>query len=111
MMGPRAPTSPRRRWPPPTGPTHGVWLRRRRWPSTNRSSGDVVRSRLNGRVQAAPYVTIPAAVTALVVSFWVCVGLLVYTHAGYALLLALLARLHRRPGPQTPDDDDRTLPS
>ncbi len=49
--------------------------------------------------------------TALVVSFWVCVGLLVYTHAGYALLLALLARLHRRPGPQTPDDDDRTLPS
>ena len=28
--------------------------------------------------------------------FWVCVGLLAYTHVGYPLLLALLTRLHRR---------------
>jgi cellulose synthase/poly-beta-1,6-N-acetylglucosamine synthase-like glycosyltransferase len=32
-------------------------------------------------------------VTALAIIFWVCAGLLLYTHAGYALLLALLARL------------------
>jgi cellulose synthase/poly-beta-1,6-N-acetylglucosamine synthase-like glycosyltransferase len=29
--------------------------------------------------------------------FWICVGLLVYTHVGYPLLLALLSRM-RRPG-------------
>jgi cellulose synthase/poly-beta-1,6-N-acetylglucosamine synthase-like glycosyltransferase len=32
-------------------------------------------------------------VTALVIAFWVSAGLLVYTHAGYPLLLALLARV------------------
>ncbi len=32
--------------------------------------------------------------TAVVIVFWVAVGLLVYTQVGYALLLALLARLH-----------------
>jgi glycosyltransferase involved in cell wall biosynthesis len=34
-------------------------------------------------------------VTALAIVFWVCVGLLVYTHVGYPLLLAALARLRR----------------
>jgi cellulose synthase/poly-beta-1,6-N-acetylglucosamine synthase-like glycosyltransferase len=50
-------------------------------------------------------------VTALAIIFWVCVGLLVYAHAGYALLLALLARLNRRPRPRAPEADDRALPS
>jgi len=36
------------------------------------------------------------------VIFWVCVGLLAYTHAGYALLLALIARLRRRPATGAP---------
>ena len=36
-----------------------------------------------------------AAVTVLAIVFWVCVGLLVYTHLGYPLLLALLARVRR----------------
>ena len=31
--------------------------------------------------------------TALAIVFWISVGLLLYTHAGYAGLLALLARL------------------
>ncbi len=35
--------------------------------------------------------------TALVILFWLSVGLLVYTHAGYALLLAVLARVRREP--------------
>jgi cellulose synthase/poly-beta-1,6-N-acetylglucosamine synthase-like glycosyltransferase len=34
-------------------------------------------------------------VTVLAILFWVCVGLLVYTHVGYPLVLALLARLRR----------------
>jgi glycosyltransferase involved in cell wall biosynthesis len=34
-------------------------------------------------------------VTALAIVFWACVGLLAYAHVGYALLLALLARLGR----------------
>jgi cellulose synthase/poly-beta-1,6-N-acetylglucosamine synthase-like glycosyltransferase len=34
-------------------------------------------------------------VTALAIVFWGCVSLLAYTHVGYALLLALLARLGR----------------
>ncbi len=33
--------------------------------------------------------------TAIVIAFWTSVGLLAYTHAGYPLLLALLARLRR----------------
>jgi cellulose synthase/poly-beta-1,6-N-acetylglucosamine synthase-like glycosyltransferase len=36
-------------------------------------------------------------VTALAIVFWACAGLLVYTHAGYPLMLALLARLRRPP--------------
>jgi cellulose synthase/poly-beta-1,6-N-acetylglucosamine synthase-like glycosyltransferase len=36
-------------------------------------------------------------VTALAIVFWVCVGLLVYTHVGYPVLLALLAPLRRVP--------------
>jgi glycosyltransferase involved in cell wall biosynthesis len=38
-------------------------------------------------------------VTALVIVFWVSVGLLVYTHVGYWLLLSVLARLRRTPEP------------
>jgi glycosyltransferase involved in cell wall biosynthesis len=34
-------------------------------------------------------------VTALAIFFWICVGLLAYTHLGYPLLLAALARLRR----------------
>jgi cellulose synthase/poly-beta-1,6-N-acetylglucosamine synthase-like glycosyltransferase len=34
-------------------------------------------------------------VTALSIVFWVCAGLLVYTHVGYPLLLAALGRLRR----------------
>jgi cellulose synthase/poly-beta-1,6-N-acetylglucosamine synthase-like glycosyltransferase len=39
-------------------------------------------------------------VTALVIVFWVAVGLLIYTHLGYALLLGALAAL-RRPAART----------
>jgi cellulose synthase/poly-beta-1,6-N-acetylglucosamine synthase-like glycosyltransferase len=38
------------------------------------------------------------------IAFWVVAGLLVYAQAGYALLLAALAALKRRPGPASPDD-------
>ncbi len=38
----------------------------------------------------------PRAMTILAILFWVCVGLLVYTHVGYPLLLAALAPLRRR---------------
>lgn len=34
--------------------------------------------------------------TALAIVFWVCVGLLLYTHAGYAGLLVVIDRLRRR---------------
>jgi glycosyltransferase involved in cell wall biosynthesis len=37
-------------------------------------------------------------VTALEIVFWVCVGLLAYTHVGYPLLLALIARVRGRAG-------------
>ncbi|HEX3803812.1 MAG TPA: glycosyltransferase [Solirubrobacteraceae bacterium] len=37
--------------------------------------------------------------TVVVIVFWVAVGLLVYTQVGYALLLALLTRLHRQQRP------------
>jgi glycosyltransferase involved in cell wall biosynthesis len=37
-------------------------------------------------------------VTALAIVFWVCAGLLVYAHAGYGALLALLARVRPRRG-------------
>jgi glycosyltransferase involved in cell wall biosynthesis len=36
-------------------------------------------------------------VTALAILFWVSVGLLLYTHAGYPVLLVLLARVRRAP--------------
>jgi cellulose synthase/poly-beta-1,6-N-acetylglucosamine synthase-like glycosyltransferase len=39
--------------------------------------------------------------------FWICVGLLVYTHAGYPLLLALLTRLTNRY--QVPPAGERNL--
>jgi cellulose synthase/poly-beta-1,6-N-acetylglucosamine synthase-like glycosyltransferase len=35
--------------------------------------------------------------TAVEVAFWLCAGLIVYTHAGYPLALWLLARLRREP--------------
>ncbi len=37
------------------------------------------------------------AMTALAIVFWVCTGLLLYTHAGYAGVLAVLARIRPRP--------------
>ena len=39
--------------------------------------------------------------TVLAILFWVCVGLLIYTHVGYPLVLALLARLRRAPRGET----------
>jgi cellulose synthase/poly-beta-1,6-N-acetylglucosamine synthase-like glycosyltransferase len=36
-------------------------------------------------------------VTALAVVFWICAGLIVYTHLGYPLVLRLLVGLRRRP--------------
>ncbi len=39
--------------------------------------------------------------TALAIVFWVCVGLLLYTHLGYGALLVGIARL-RRPGAEAP---------
>jgi glycosyltransferase involved in cell wall biosynthesis len=48
-------------------------------------------------------------VTALAVLFWASVGLLLYTHAGYWLVLSLLART--RSSPLVPGrSDDRALP-
>ncbi|MBV8955819.1 MAG: glycosyltransferase [Solirubrobacterales bacterium] len=35
----------------------------------------------------------------LEIVFWVCAGLLAYTHAGYPLVLAVIARLRRAPAP------------
>ena len=40
--------------------------------------------------------------TVLAIVFWVSVGLLVYTHAGYPVVLALLSRLRRAPVSQPP---------
>jgi cellulose synthase/poly-beta-1,6-N-acetylglucosamine synthase-like glycosyltransferase len=37
------------------------------------------------------------------IAFWASVGLLVYTHVGYPLLLAAQTRLHRRPPPAPPE--------
>ncbi len=48
--------------------------------------------------------TIRRAVTALAIIFWASAGLLVYTHAGYVLLLAGLARLRRDEAPAAPVD-------
>ncbi len=48
----------------------------------------------------------PRAMTILAILFWVCVGLLVYAHLGYPLLLVALARVrHRAPAAPigTPD--------
>jgi cellulose synthase/poly-beta-1,6-N-acetylglucosamine synthase-like glycosyltransferase len=42
--------------------------------------------------------------TALAIVFWISVGLLLYAHAGYALLLAALARVRRRPAPPAPSE-------
>jgi cellulose synthase/poly-beta-1,6-N-acetylglucosamine synthase-like glycosyltransferase len=39
-------------------------------------------------------------VSALAIIFWTCVGLLLYAHAGYAALLALVARLRPRREPR-----------
>ncbi|MSY60686.1 MAG: glycosyltransferase [Actinobacteria bacterium] len=37
-----------------------------------------------------------AAVLAIAIVFWVCAGLIVWTHAAYGIVVAGLARLHRR---------------
>ncbi len=45
--------------------------------------------------------------TALAIVFWACVGLLLYAHLGYAVLLVAIARLRRsRDGAQTPSAAD-----
>jgi cellulose synthase/poly-beta-1,6-N-acetylglucosamine synthase-like glycosyltransferase len=48
--------------------------------------------------------------TALEVIFWVCVGLIVWTHLGYGLALALLARMLRR-RPRAAGERAAALPS
>jgi len=48
--------------------------------------------------------------TALEVIFWVCVGLIVWTHLGYGLALALLARVLRR-RPRAAGERAAALPS
>jgi cellulose synthase/poly-beta-1,6-N-acetylglucosamine synthase-like glycosyltransferase len=47
-------------------------------------------------------------VTALAIVFWVSAGLLVYTHVGYPLLLALLARIKRLAGQPAKRDGGRS---
>jgi glycosyltransferase involved in cell wall biosynthesis len=47
---------------------------------------------------------------ALAIAFWTSTSLLVYTHAGYPLLLAALARA-RKPGPGRPQPEPAPLPS
>ena len=37
--------------------------------------------------------------TAIAIAFWAAIGLLAYTHLGYPLLLAVLARARREPAP------------
>jgi glycosyltransferase involved in cell wall biosynthesis len=48
--------------------------------------------------------------TALAIVFWVSVGLLAYTHVGYPLLLALLARIGRRSAATRPSAEPSKLP-
>ena len=43
--------------------------------------------------------------TALAIVFWICVGLLLYAHVGYPLLLGGLARLRPRRGAPTPSGE------
>jgi cellulose synthase/poly-beta-1,6-N-acetylglucosamine synthase-like glycosyltransferase len=45
----------------------------------------------------------------LAILFWVCTGLLIYTHLGYPVVLALLARLRR--GPSIRGADTAALPA
>ena len=47
--------------------------------------------------------------TALAIIFWVCAGLLVYTHLGYPLLLVALGRMRRQRAAAA--GDDAALPS
>ena len=56
--------------------------------------------------------------TALEILFWLCASLIVWTHAGYPLALALLARIARagrrgarRPSPEAPPPSPASLPS
>jgi glycosyltransferase involved in cell wall biosynthesis len=50
-------------------------------------------------------------VTALAIVFWLCTGLLLYTHVGYPALLALLARARRDPATPAPHRPAGELPS
>jgi glycosyltransferase involved in cell wall biosynthesis len=50
----------------------------------------------------------PAVLKAI---FWTSAGLLAYTHVGYGLTLAALARVKRAPGPPAPPDSDAQLPA
>jgi cellulose synthase/poly-beta-1,6-N-acetylglucosamine synthase-like glycosyltransferase len=50
--------------------------------------------------------------TAVAIVFWACTGLLIYTHVGYPLLLALLMRVRRgRPAAQRPGAEPAQQPS
>jgi len=49
--------------------------------------------------------------TALAIVFWICVALLLYTHAGYALLLAAIARVRRGGRGDEPNRAPRDLPA
>src|SRR5437764_10050928 len=70
---------------PPSDATPGTPLRSRRCPST------------------ASCLTHNRAVLALAIVFWCSLGLLAYTHAGYPLVLGLLARMRRTaPLPDAP---------
>lgn len=55
--------------------------------------------------------TIGAAVTALVIAFWTSVGLLLYAHVGYGVLIALIARIRRGPSDSAADHAVGELPS
>ncbi len=65
-----------------------------------------------GPRRAAPHIAnppqSPPPMTALAIVFWISVGLLVYAHAGYGLLLAGLARLRRRPARAASAADPRS---
>jgi cellulose synthase/poly-beta-1,6-N-acetylglucosamine synthase-like glycosyltransferase len=49
--------------------------------------------------------------TALAIAFWVSIGLILYAHAGYGLLLALLSRLRSPRGGAARNADSVALPS
>jgi len=49
--------------------------------------------------------------TAVAIAFWICAGLIVYTHAGYPLALRALVALRRRPTPRPGTWEEQPLVS